>query len=289
MLQPENKFKEKIISIILCAGEGARAKSITENIPKALLKIKSFDYQPLLSLIIENLVLLKLDRIVVVTGHLGRLIEDYLNSPQIKSQYSDATILSNSSRGQYKFGSLHSLLSITTNTRIFKDDNIFLIFPGDTFFDIKLLKEVLDLLIVNFSHTLFNSIIFYRKIRADVLKRWFRKYYPQQQITISFLKIEEKGPKTTLKEISQKQLNMFSNEEYINQIIPIFIFNYTFVNEILELTKSIKFSYIREVVNFMAKKNKTFLALAVNPEHNFYDIDNPLDLKILNAKKKGGQ
>ena len=283
------KIKENFTSIVLCAGEGVRAKSIANNVPKSLFKIKSFHNQPILYLIIDSLVILKLDPVVIVTGHLGDQIEEFVNSTQIKNQFGDATILTNSSGGRYKLGPLHSFLSITTNPQIFKEDNIFLIFPGDTFFDIRILKDVLDLLIANFSQISRNSIIFYRKIRADVLKNRFKKYYPKQEITISYLKIEEKGFETTHKEISQRQLKLFSNEEYINQIIPIFIFNYDNVKKIQELAKSIKLSYIREAVNLMIKKNMSFLTFAVNPNCDFYDIDTHLDLKILNEKKKGGQ
>ena len=31
------------------------------------------------------------------------------------------------------------------------------------------------------------------------------------------------------------------------------------------------------------------LALSIDPEYNFYDIDSPIDLMILNEKKKDGQ
>ena len=283
------KIKEKFTSIVLCAGEGARAKSIASNVPKSLFKVGSLNNQPILSLIIASLVKLELDPVVVVTGHLGEQIKDFVNSPQIKNQYGDDTILINSSGVRYKLGPLHSFLSITINKQIFKDDKIFIVFPGDTVFDNKLLKEVLDLLLENFSQIIHNSIMFYRKIRTDVLIKRLKKYYPNQEITISYLKIEEKGLKATVKEISQKQLNFFSNEEFINQIIPIFIFNYAYVKEIQVLASSVKFSYIREVVNFIIKKNKIFLALSVNPEYNFYDIDTHLDLKNLNDKKKDGQ
>jgi len=283
------KIKGKFTSIVLCAGEGARAKNISSNVPKSLFKVGSLNNQPILSLIIDSLVKLELDPVVVVTGHLGEQIEDFVNSPQIKNQYGDDTILINSSGVRYKLGPLHSFLSITINKQIFIDDKIFIVFPGDTVFDNKLLKEVLDLLLENFSQIIHNSIIFYRKIRTDVLIKRLKKHYPNQEITISYLKIEEKGLKATIKEISQKQLNLFSNKEFINQIIPIFIFNYAYVKEIQVLASSIKFSYIREVINWMIKKNKIFLALSVNPEYNFYDIDTHLDLKNLNEKKKGGQ
>jgi len=287
--QHKNKLKENFTSVILCAGEGVRAKNIARSIPKPLIKINSLNNQSILSLIISNLVELKLSPIVVVTGHLGEQIEDFLTSLQIKNQFSKGSILINSSGDRYKLGPLHSFLSITTNKQIFKDDKIFIVFPGDTVFDNKLLQEVLDLLLENYILLKDKSIIFYRKIRRDDLIQRLNKYYPNQEITISFLKIEEKGLKATVKEISQKQLNFFSNEEFINQIIPIFIFNYAYVKEIQVLASSVKFSYIREVVNFIIKKNKIFLALSVNPEYNFCDIDTHLDLKNLNDKKKDGQ
>jgi len=289
LLQHKNKHKEKLTSVILCAGEGVRAKSVARYIPKPLIKVKSLNNRSILSLIISNLVKLKLSPIVVVTGHLGEQIEAFLTSPQIKNQFCKESILVNSSGARYKLGPLHSFLSITTNKQIFKDDKIFIVFPGDTVFDNKLLQEVLDLLLENYSLLKDNSIIFYRKIKTDDLIQRLKKYYPDQKITISYLKIEEKGIKATIKGISQKQLKLFSNEEFINQIIPIFIFNYAYVKEIQVLASSVKFSYIREVVNFMIKKNKIFLALSVNPGYNFYDIDTHLDLKNLNDKKKDGQ
>jgi len=284
-----SKIKEKFTSIVLCAGEGVRAKSISNNVPKTLIKVKSLNNQPILSLIIASLVNLKLSPIVVVTGHLSEQIEDFLISPQIKNQISKENILINSSGTRYKLGPLHSFLSITTNEQIFKDDKMFIVFPGDTVFDNKLLQEVLGLLLENYPLLKNNSFIFYRKIRTNDLIIRLKKYYPNQKITISYLKMEEKGLKATVKEISQKRLNLFSNEEIINQIIPIFIFNYAYVKKIQDLVSSIKFSYIREVVNFMIKQDKIFLALSVNPDYNFYDIDTQIDLKNLNEKKKGGQ
>ncbi|MHA1460325.1 MAG: NTP transferase domain-containing protein [Promethearchaeota archaeon] len=289
LLQHKNKLKEKFTSVILCAGEGVRARNFAKSIPKPLTKVKSLKNRSILSLIISNLAKLKLRTIVVVTGHLGERIEDFLTSPQIKNQFSKENILINSSGARYKLGPLHSFLSITTNKQIFKDDKIFIVFPGDTVFDSSLLQEVLSLLLENYTLLKDNSIIFYRKIRTNDLVTRLKKYYPNQEITISYLRIEEKGLKKTVKEISQKQLNEFSNEEFINQIIPIFIFNYAYVKEIQDLASSTKFSYIREVVNFMIKKNKVFQALTVNPEYNFYDIDTQIDLKNLNEKIKGGQ
>ncbi|MBY8986856.1 MAG: hypothetical protein KGD61_00255, partial [Candidatus Lokiarchaeota archaeon] len=98
--------------------------------------------------------------------------------------------------------------------------------------------------------------------------------------------IEEKNSKTIVKEIFQEKLSSISNEEVINQIIPIFIFSSEYVKIIKDLTSTVRFRYIREVVNLMIMKKKRFFALSVSPEYNFYDIDTHLDLKILNEKKK---
>jgi choline kinase len=289
LLQHKNKFKEKITSVVLCAGEGARARNISKNIPKPLVKVESLNNQSILSLIISNLISLKLDPIVVVTGHLGEQIADFVNSLQIKNQYGEDSILIHSSRVRYKLGPLYSFLSITTNNQIFKDDKIFMVFPGDTVFDFDLIQEILNLLLENYSLVINNSIIFYRKIRTDMLKKEYEKYSPKYEKIISYLRIEEKDSKAIVKEISQEKLSSISNQEVIKQIIPIFIFNNDYVKVIKDLASSVKFRTIREVVNLMLEREKHFFAVSVSPENNFYDIDTPLDLKILNDKKKGGQ
>lgn len=287
--QQKNKLKENIISIVLCAGEGVRAKNFAINIPKPLVKVVSFNDQPLISLILDSLVKLKLDPIVIVTGYLGHQIKELVNSLQINNHYGKTNLIIHNSGVQYKLGPLHSFLSITTNNQIFKREKIFIVFPGDTVFDFKLLEEILDLLVENYSLLIHNSIIFYRKIRTEILMKKFEMSFPNYEESVSYLKIGEKNSKVIVKEISQKKLSLISDKETINQIIPIFIFNNALVKEIKQLANSFKFRTIREVVNIMIKKKRCFFALSVSPELNFYDIDTPLDLKILNAKKKVGQ
>jgi NDP-sugar pyrophosphorylase family protein len=289
LLPHKNELMETITSIILCAGEGIRAKDIVDNTPKPLVKVKSLNNQSILSLIISNLVKLKLDQIIVVTGHLGEKIADFVNSSRMKDQFSLTNILIHSSGVRYKLGPLYSFLSITTNNQIFKNDKIYMVFPGDTVFDYTLLKEILDLLLENYSQVIHNSIIFYRKIRADTLMKKVEKYSPNYEKSISCLKIEEKHSKSIVKKISQEKLSSISNEEVINQVIPIFTFSNEYVKNIRTLANPVRFRTIREVVNLMIEKKKQFYAVSVSSESNFYDIDTPLDLKILNEKKKDGQ
>ncbi|MFX0010668.1 MAG: NTP transferase domain-containing protein [Candidatus Hermodarchaeota archaeon] len=287
--QHELRFKEKITSIILCAGKGTRAKEIAQGIPKPLIKIKSLGNQSILSLIIQSLKCLKLDQIVVVTGHLGYKIADFVNSLQSKSQFNKESILIHSSGEMYKLGPLYSLLSITTSPLIFKDDQIFIILPGDTVFDFELLQEILEFILMNYSDLNQNSVIFYREIKPNILSKELEKYYVNYEKTISYIKVREKNTIAIVKEISQDKLKFLYNQHDVYQIIPIFIFNNAHVNKIKDLVKEVKFHSLREVVNLMIKKKEQFFAVPVNPNYNFYDIDSKLDLKILNDQKKGGQ
>ena len=289
MSQLENNFKDKITSVVLCAGEGTRAKNISQNLPKSLLKVNSLNNQTILSLIFSNLKNLNLDPIVVVTGHLGEHIEDFINSFMAENQYAEESIIIHSSGDDYKLGPLFSFLSITKNDQIFNEEKLFMVLPGDTVFDFNLIQEILNLILENYSLVINSSIIFYRKIRTDVLKIKFEKYHPKYEKNISYLRIEEKDSKAIVKEISQEKLSSISNQEIIQQVIPIFIFNNAYIEAIKDLSSSVKFRTIREVVNLMLEREKLFFAVSVSPENNFYDIDTPLDLIILNEKKKGGQ
>ncbi len=287
--QPENNFKEKITSVVLCAGEGTRVKNITRNLPKSLLKVNSLNNQTILSLVFSNLKKLNLDPIIVVTGHLGECIEDFVYSFKAENQYGEDSIILHSSGDDYKLGPLFSFLSITKNNQIFKEDKLFMVFPGDTVFDFNLIQEILNLLLENYSQVINRSIIFYRQIRTDVLKKKFEKYFPKYEKSISYLRIEEKDSIAIVKEISQEKLSSFSNQEVIQQVIPIFIFSNAYIKAIKDISSSANIRTIREVVNIMLERERLFFAVSVSPENNFYDIDIPLDLKILNEKKKSGQ
>ena len=289
LLQHEDKPKENITSVILCAGEGTRVRDIAKHIPKPLIKIRSLNNQTILSHLISNLINLEVEPIVVVTGHLGEQIEDFVNSYKIKNKLKKNQILVNRSGVQYKLGPLHSFLSITENNQIYKENRIFMIFPGDTIFDHNLLQEALNLLLKNYSLLDNCSIVFYRKIKISSLKKRFKSNDHNQFKTISYLKINRNGSKSIVREIKQRTLSSFTNKKTIHQVIPIFVFSFRIVQEIKNLANCKRFKTIREIVNLIIKKEEIFLALPIDPECNFYDIDSPIDLTILNEKKKDGQ
>lgn len=61
-------------AIIMAGGKGTRLSSVTKNIPKPMVPI---DGTPLLEYQIENLRQNGVDKIVLVIGHLGEVIQDY--------------------------------------------------------------------------------------------------------------------------------------------------------------------------------------------------------------------
>jgi len=289
LLQHKKANKENITSVILCAGEGTRVRDIAKHIPKPLIKIKSLNNQTILSHLISSLINLEIGPIVVVTGHLGEQIEDFISSYQIKNKLKKNKILVNRSGVQYKLGPLYSFLSITGNNQIYKENRVFMIFPGDTIFDYNLLQEALNLSLKNYSLLANCSIVFYRKIKISSLKERFKTYDPNLSKTISYLKINGNGSKSIVKEIKQRSLSSFTNIETIHQVIPIFIFSFRMIQEIKNLAKCNRFKTIREIFNLIIKKEENFLTFSIDPKHNFYDIDSPIDLMILNEKKKDGQ
>jgi dTDP-glucose pyrophosphorylase len=60
--------------VIIAAGEGRRMRPLTERWPKALLPI---DRRPVLATLLRELAAMHLDRVTIVVGHLGELVERF--------------------------------------------------------------------------------------------------------------------------------------------------------------------------------------------------------------------
>ena len=76
-----------------------------------------------------------------------------------------------------------------------------------------------------------------------------------------------------------------SSKKALNQIIPALVFNYDFINEILNLKAKIPYKTVWESINFMINNGKKIYAFRIKNQHPIYDIDNMNDLKDL--KKRG--
>ena len=150
MSQQKNNFKENLSIVILCAGEGKRLKKITKSTPKPLLKIKSLGNEILLQNTLFKLIELGIKQITIIIGHLGSTIHEFVSSLTKKYLSLQNKLVIINSENQYKFGPLYSLLSITKNKTIYNKNNYYLLIPGDTLFDLNLLKEILSIISKNY-------------------------------------------------------------------------------------------------------------------------------------------
>lgn len=275
----KNKFKEKLSAIILCAGEGTRLKGITKTIPKPLIKIKALNNISILNHIINNLINLEIKQIAIVIGYLRDIIREFV-SILIKNNGSlqDKLIIVNA-KNQYKLGPLYSFLSITKNKSFFKPNNYYLLIPGDTIFDLNILKEILFIISNNYKLIQEYPFVFYRNIGLRTTER----IYGRTKL-ISNAEVEKIGSEIVLNRISQVQLKNIPSKGVINQIVPIFILGYDFINEILNLNRQIPVKTVWETLNYMIANDNKIIAFEIENKHYFYDIDNKNDLK--NLKKK---
>jgi len=281
---------ENLTIVILCAGEGKRAKGIADDIPKPLIKVESLKNQSILTILISQLYRFGIKSIVIVTGYLGKQIEEEIISPQTKNLYKSETIIINSAGNRYKLGPLHSFLSITSNKRVFKTNELFLVIPGDTIFDYKLIEEILNLVKENYTKVNQNSIIFYRRTSKLALNKEIEKFGPIHNKMLSCVRTKEKGSKQYVTEIYQRNINSYSDEEEFNQIIPMFIITYDYVKNFESLASKIKLNKMVDAVNSSIKNEMEFLACGVKSNLNFYDIDTALDLTLVNKYyKRSGQ
>ena len=277
MLQPKNEFIEKLSFIILCAGEGTRLKEITRTIPKPLIKIKGLNNVSILNHTINNLLNLKIHKIVIVIGYLGDIIREFISNLIERNQFLYNKVIIIDTKNQYKLGSLYSFLAITNNKSIFTSDNYYLLIPGDTIFDFSLLKEILSIISNNIKIVQNHPIIFYKTIEL-------KEIYDELKI-ISNAEVEKFDSENILKRISQVRIKNIPYKGVLNQIVPVSVLNYDFINEILNLKEEIPYNTVWESLNYLINNGKKIYAFEIESKHQFYDIDNKNDLKSLKKKR----
>jgi len=288
-LLPQKKNKEKnIIPIILCAGRGTRYGKVTRKIPKPLIKINALNNITILHHLIRDLTILRVSKIAVVTGYLSKKIETFLD--KLIKEHRDLTnkLLLVHSSEDYKKGPMFSLLSVMKNKTIYKKDNVFIVFPGDTIFNIELLKEIFSFIYENFDLILTSPYIFYQEIQAKNLY----KSYKGRINFISILESDETKPKIIIKEIKKIDINSVPKEIYLKHAIPILVLNCSFLEILNKLSKTNPVEEIREILNIYLKQNQNIFSFKIDSKKQFYDIDTIEDLYYFNQlerEKKGGQ
>ncbi len=273
-------MKNKIIAIILCAGEGIRLKEITRNIPKPLIKIKGLNNISILEHTISSLIELGIHRIAIVKGHLGTKIDECISSIKNYNSNFEEKLVIIDSGNQYKLGPLYSFLTITKNKNIFKRNFTYIVIPGDTIFQFKLLGQIFSIIVNNFNLTQKYPLIFYREMIVSALKE------QQESKSISIADIEKKDFKYFIRQIKQDILQDFSDSDFIRQLIPVFIFSFDFINRIKNVEKKFSVNTIREIINHMIRNGSEIIAMKIEKKFNFHDIDYETDLNIFNNLSK---
>jgi len=272
-LSQQNKEITSIVhAIILCAGEGKRLREITDKIPKSLIKISALGKKSILHHTIDLLVKFGVHRIAIVKGYMGNKIDQSIDLLIKDNEILNKTLILIDASEQYKLGPLYSFLSITKNEKFFQNQFIYLVIPGDTIFQYDLLREIFLVLSENPKIILKYPLIFYREIKSMVLKQNTNSKF------ISLIDPEEVDSLKFLKKIKKVKLNNIPDSNTIKQIVPIFLFPYFFIQEIINTEKKIAVKTIKEVINHLLKQGTKVLAIKVDSDYNFYDIDTKLDL-----------
>ena len=265
-------------AVILCAGEGIRFKEIAKKIPKPLIKIKGLNNTSILEHSINILNKLGIKQIAIVKGHLGSKIDEFIYSIKKEKPDLEKKLVIIDSGIQYKLGPLYSFLSITKVENIFKRNSIYMVIPGDTIFQINLLDQIFSIILKNFNLIQKYPLLFYRELKASTLKE------QQESKVISIVDIARKGQYCFLRLIKTCNLIEIPDSYLVRHIIPVFIFSFDFINEIIDSEKKISVNNIREIVNYLIKEGREAIAFRIDEKHNFYDIDYKSDLNNLNYR-----
>ena len=256
------------------------------KIPKPLIKIKNLNNISILEHSIHSLNKLEIGQIVIVKGHLGHKIDDFIVSLKKTNLDFEEKLFVIDSKSQYKKGPLYSLLSITQNNDFFRKECVYIVVPGDTIFQFNLLNQIITLLLNNSKNFQENPAMFYRKIRVNDLKK---EQIPKM---ISTADIEKKHPLYMVKKLEKKKVQSLSDSANVRQVIPIFLFPYKFLITILEYVKSVKVNTIIEIVNEIISRGNNLIAVKISDDNNFYDIDIKSDIDNFlgfNTNKKKGK
>jgi len=119
-------------AVILAAGIASRLRPLTDNTPKCLLKVGS---KNLLERTINAVITNGIDEIVIVTGYLRSMIEDFVKSkyPQLKVQFIYNEV----------YASTNNIYSLWMTKEAVKGEDI-LLMDSDILFDPQIIARLLE-------------------------------------------------------------------------------------------------------------------------------------------------
>ena len=172
-------------------------------------------------------------------------------------------------------------MSITNEKSILKRDLIYLVFPGDTYFEFNLISDLITSIKTSPALIQGNSMIFYQELQGIKLKT-----IKDPSKTISTIKTEELESAEIVSHIEQIKLNSISERVFYKKVIPVFVFNFKFLENIIDAEKKTSVKTIREIVNLLIKGKNILYAFRLNPDYKFFDIDTKLDFLNLKQEKR---
>ena len=279
----KNSPIDKLVVVILCAGEGNRIREYAKDIPKPLLKIEQLENKTILHDTIFKLFTLGITKIAIIKGYLGDKIEEHVNSLLKKNNNLINVITVIDSGMQYKSGPLHSFLSITKNDTLFNEKSIYFVLPGDTIFQFNLLNHVLNFIIENIQIIEKTPLVFYKMLNAMVLKD---KYNEKTHDLASIAEIEKRGYIDYLKKIDIKKVHLFSNSDDLNLIVPVFALSGSIIKELIKLRDERTLNTMREGINLLIEGGEAVRAMKIPNNYEYHDIDEKSDIEQLNIEKK---
>jgi hypothetical protein len=213
-----------------------------------------------------------------VTGYLKEQIENYMKEINQKDHSLRNKIKIIDSGYEYKKGPLYSFLSITNDKSVVKKDFTYLVFPGDTFFEFNLINELITT--IKNDPNLFknNSFLFYQELQGSKLK-----ITENPSKKISTIVTKKLSSTEIVMKIEQIEISSMSENLFYKRIIPVFVFDFEFIEHIIDAEKKVTVKTLREIVNILIKEKKSLNAYRLNPNYRFFDIDTKLDL--INLKK----
>jgi NDP-sugar pyrophosphorylase family protein len=287
----EKKNNSKDTSVILlCAGKGTRFGEITSSLPKALLKIDPLD-QVLLEHTIHQLEQFNIEKIGIVTGHLSEQIRTYIHKITKDDEALRQKIVIIDSNDQYQKGPLYSFLSIRHTEDFYIPNQLYLVIPGDTYFETEILKNILDVVKKNKSTAMNSPLIFYRTLKVkELLEKVEHKEYVKDK-SISYVELNQDNLRKTLIQIKTSKVRDFDEFRTIEQILPIISIPYNFIEKITNIIKEKSLNTLRGILNYLSSKGRNIIAINIPSKGFFCDIDKKSDLKNLRnyLKKRSGQ
>jgi len=286
--QPENNILKGVLAFILCAGEGTRIQEYHKDSPKPLLGLKAENNRSILELLLTRLFQQGVPKIIIAKGYQKEKIEEFivqfrrnngLSSDQLTAIYA----------GLWKLGPLFSFLSVLEDKSVILKNKHLLIIPGDTIFEVEILRQIFKAFIPHLTQLTEQPLIFYRKIKARILLKKHKRALNKVEKLISVALIEESPSNVEFKGIIQENLKNYNLNDIIYQIIPFFILNLDFIEIIREYLSDDLVRTFRQAINHSIKDNVPIHAVEIITDSDFYDIDTKLDLEQYEKLKRIGQ